>query len=113
MDLHRSMLPDVGVSGDARLTLEEVIDDLRSLNWQDCSVTSLLTYGAGITESAAAAAAAGNENIKRKRKRSRSEGRTVEGADGNSVNSSSGTTIAAVSTTETAGAAIPCLYLEM
>ncbi|KAL0325672.1 UNVERIFIED_CONTAM: hypothetical protein Sradi_5136500 [Sesamum radiatum] len=43
MDLRRSTLLDASVSGDACFTLEEVINDLKDLDWQECHVTSLLT----------------------------------------------------------------------
>lgn len=97
MDLHRSTLLDGGVSGDACLTLEEVINDLKSLDWQDCHVTSLLAYGAGGT----APSAGGERTISLKRRRARRSGKkAVKGAVGNSVISTTGTTIVAGSTTE-------------
>lgn len=97
MDLHRSTLLDGGVSGDACLTLEEVIKDLKSLDWQDCHVTSLLAYGTGGT----APSGAGDWIISLKRKRARRSGKkAVKGAVGNSVISTNGTTIVAGSTTE-------------
>lgn len=46
MDLHRSTLQHGGVSGGAGLTLEEVTNDLKNLDWQECHVTSLVTVGA-------------------------------------------------------------------
>ncbi|KAH6766267.1 hypothetical protein C2S52_017250 [Perilla frutescens var. hirtella] len=91
MDLHRSTLLDGGVSGDACLTLEEVINDLKSLNWQDCHVTSLLTYGAG---------GGGDWDVSLKRKRSRRSGKkAAKVAVDNSVISTNGTTVVAGSTT--------------
>lgn len=97
MDLHRSTLLDGGVSGDACLTLEEVINDLKSLDWQDCHVTSLLAYGAGGT----APSAGGERTISLKRRRTRRSGKkAVKGAVGNSVISTTGTTVVAGSTTE-------------
>lgn len=86
MDLHRSTLLDGAVSGDACLTLEEVINDLKSLNWQDCHVTSILTYGAG-----------GDWSVSLKRKGSRRSGKkkrkAIKGAVDNSVISSNGPTV--------------------
>ncbi|XP_057782652.1 uncharacterized protein LOC131000653 [Salvia miltiorrhiza] len=97
MDLHRSTLLD-GVSGDACLTLKEVKDDLKSLKWQDCHVTSLLTYGAGSTSSSST----GDRTLKRKRQR-RSGRKAVKLALDDSVVSTTGTTILAKSTTDWSG----------
>lgn len=93
MDLHRSTLLDGAVSGDACLTLEEVINDLKSLNWQDCHVTSILTYGAGVP----APSAGGDWSFSLKRKGSRRSGKkkrkAIKGAVDNSVISSNGPTV--------------------
>ncbi|GER51081.1 S-adenosylmethionine:tRNAribosyltransferase-isomerase [Striga asiatica] len=82
MDLRRSTLLDGGLSGDTRLTLKEVIKDLKDLNWQECHITSLLTQGAAVPESA----------VKRRKKPTKRRG-------GDSV-ISGGTNTAAESTTE-------------
>ncbi|KAG8387687.1 hypothetical protein BUALT_Bualt02G0047200 [Buddleja alternifolia] len=52
MDLRRSTVLNDDVSGDACFTLEEVINDLKRLNWQECHVTSLLTQGGVVSASA-------------------------------------------------------------
>ncbi|GFP84219.1 hypothetical protein PHJA_000565600 [Phtheirospermum japonicum] len=66
MDLRRSTLLDGGVSGDASFTLEEVIKDLKDLDWQECHVTSLLTQGA-VAPPPAASSGSGAVSEKRKR----------------------------------------------
>lgn len=43
MDPSRSTLQDDGVSSDAFLSLDDVINDLNELKWQECCVTSLQT----------------------------------------------------------------------
>lgn len=99
MDLHRSTLLD-GASGDACLTLKVVKDDLKSLNWQDCHVTSLLTYGTAGTSPSTA----GDRTVSLKRKRPRKSGRkAVKVAVDDSVVSTTGTTIVAGSSTERSG----------
>ncbi|XP_047942029.1 uncharacterized protein LOC125188952 [Salvia hispanica] len=89
MDLQRSSLLD-GVSGDASLTLKEVKDDLKSLSWQDCHVTSVLTYGAGGTCQSSAGV-----SLKRRRARRKVGKVAIE----DSVVSTTGTSIVAESTT--------------
>ncbi|KAK6163351.1 hypothetical protein DH2020_000215 [Rehmannia glutinosa] len=57
MDLRRSTLLHGGVSGGAGFTLEEVINDLKDLDWNECHVTSLLTQGGGVVSAASASPA--------------------------------------------------------
>ncbi|KAL3653217.1 hypothetical protein CASFOL_002898 [Castilleja foliolosa] len=66
MDFRRSTLLNGGVSGDASLTLEEVIKDLKDLDWQECHVTSLLTQGA-VAPPPAASSGSGAVSVKKKR----------------------------------------------
>ncbi|KAG6415408.1 hypothetical protein SASPL_122819 [Salvia splendens] len=89
MDLQRSSLLD-GVSGDASLTLKEVKDDLKSLSWQDCHVTSILTYGAGVASQSSAGV-----SLKRRRARRKVAKVAIE----DSAASTTGTSIVAESTT--------------
>ncbi|KAK4429114.1 hypothetical protein Salat_1211600 [Sesamum alatum] len=97
MELHRSTLLDAGVSGDACFTLEEVINDLKDLDWQECHVTSLLTFGAAVSASSSTSSDA-TASGKRKRRKSLRRKTTEVGAEHSDI--STGTTGAAESTTE-------------
>ncbi|PIN17497.1 hypothetical protein CDL12_09843 [Handroanthus impetiginosus] len=96
MDLHRSTLQDGGVSGDACFNLEEVINDLKDLDWQECHVTSLVTQGAVVSASSAASSE-GTVSVKPKRRIGRKR-KPIEVEIDDSV-ISTGTTVAAGSTT--------------
>ncbi|KAL0314743.1 UNVERIFIED_CONTAM: hypothetical protein Sangu_2318700 [Sesamum angustifolium] len=98
MDLRRSTLLDSSVSGDACFTLEEVINDLKDLDWQECHVTSLLTLCAVGSASSSAAASDATASVKRKRPKRLRRKRTEVGAEHSDI--STGTTVAAESTTE-------------
>ncbi|XP_011083765.1 uncharacterized protein LOC105166200 [Sesamum indicum] len=100
MDLHRSTLLDAGVSGDACFTLEEVINDLKHLDWQECHVTSLLTLGAVDSASSSSVASDATTSVKRKRPKRLRRKRTEVGAEAEHSDISTGTTVAAESTTE-------------
>ncbi|KAL0438624.1 UNVERIFIED_CONTAM: hypothetical protein Slati_2345400 [Sesamum latifolium] len=97
MDLRRSTLLDAGVSGDACFTLDEVINDLKDLDWQECHVTSLLTLGA-VGSASSSAASDATASVKRKRPKRLRRKRTEVGAEHSDI--STGTTVAAESTTE-------------
>ncbi|KAK4390628.1 hypothetical protein Sango_2126100 [Sesamum angolense] len=101
MDLRRSTLLDASVSGDACFTLEEVINDLKDLDWQECHVTSLLTLcavGSSSSSSSSAAASDAAASVKRKRPKRLRRKQTEVGAEHSDI--STGTTVAAESTTE-------------
>ncbi|KAL0351931.1 UNVERIFIED_CONTAM: hypothetical protein Scaly_1581800 [Sesamum calycinum] len=98
MDLRRSTLLDSSVSGDACFTLEEVINDLKDLDWQECHVTSLLTLCAVDSASSSAAASDATASVKRKRPKRLRRKRTEVGAEHSDI--STGTTVAAESATE-------------
>ncbi|KAL6566742.1 hypothetical protein OROMI_015146 [Orobanche minor] len=89
MNLRRSTLLDVGVSGDACFTLKEVIQDLKDLDWQECHVTSILTQGTGV--SASDSTGVGAVSVKRRKKKGLGM-KAVEVGIGNSV-VSAGTTV--------------------
>lgn len=111
MDLHRSTLLDGGVSGDASLTPKEVITDLKSLNWQDCHVTSLITYGAAGTPPSSTVDLAAFSLKRKKPRRSGKKGKklaAVEVDGDNSAVSTNGTIIVAGSTTERS---VACWFL--
>ncbi|KAK6163316.1 hypothetical protein DH2020_000180 [Rehmannia glutinosa] len=98
MDLRRSTLLHGGVSGGAGFTLEEVINDLKDLDWNECHVTSLLTQSGGVVSAASAVSSGGTAAVKRKKAKGLKRKPIEVGAD-QSVNST-GTTVAAGSTTE-------------
>ncbi|KZV35163.1 hypothetical protein F511_06869 [Dorcoceras hygrometricum] len=67
MELRRSTLLNDSVSGDAPLALEEVIDDLKHLDWKECHVTSLLNQGNEASASATSTATSCNTvSVKRR-----------------------------------------------
>ncbi|KAL0360751.1 UNVERIFIED_CONTAM: hypothetical protein Sradi_3759600 [Sesamum radiatum] len=98
MDLRRSTLRDAAVSGDACFTLEEVINDLKDLDWQECHVTSLLALGAVGSASCSSATSDATASVKRKRPKRLRRKRTEVGAEQSDI--STGTTVAAESTTD-------------
>ncbi|XP_073141369.1 uncharacterized protein [Henckelia pumila] len=100
-DLRRSTLLNDGVSGDARLGLEEVIDDLKHLDWKECHVTSLLTQGGEASATSNSTATSCNTlSVKRRGSKRRKTSKLSEvgrlGAD--LPMSSPGTTVDAGST---------------
>lgn len=94
-DLRRSTTrSNDSVSGDARLALEEVINDLKHLEWKECHVTSLLTQGAEVS---AASTSCNTVSVKRKGSKRRKLVSKLGLVPHLSVNSP-GTTVAAGST---------------
>ncbi|XP_073290657.1 uncharacterized protein [Primulina huaijiensis] len=101
-DLRRSTLFNGSVSGDAPLALEEVIHDLKHLDWKECHVTSLLTQGAeasatSTSTSTSTATSCNTVSVKRSGSKRRKTSKQAGVVPDLSINSP-GTTVAAGST---------------
>ncbi|XP_075478833.1 uncharacterized protein LOC142519684 [Primulina tabacum] len=99
-DLRRSTLFNGSVSGDAPLALEEVIHDLKHLDWKECHVTSLLTQGAeasATSTSTSTATSCNTVSVKRRGFKRRKTSKQAGVGPELSINSP-GTTVAAGST---------------